>query len=213
MLFGSLEPNSGEIRWNGEAVRIASPGVAQKARHRHGVPAFLAVRGADGGREHRAVARRRHADRHHRRQGAGAVATATACRSIRIRWSATCRSANASASRSSAACCRRRTCIILDEPTSVLTPQEADKLFETLERLRSEGKSILYISHRLEEVKRHVRRARPSCATARWSATAIRARRRAASLARMMVGSEVHEVVRDRSTHAPGRAAARDRRT
>ena len=44
--------------------------------------------------------------------------------------------------------------IILDEPTSVLTPQEADKLFETLERLRSEGKSILYISHRLEEVKR-----------------------------------------------------------
>ena len=44
--------------------------------------------------------------------------------------------------------------IILDEPTSVLTPQEADKLFETLERLRDEGKSILYISHRLEEVKR-----------------------------------------------------------
>jgi simple sugar transport system ATP-binding protein len=44
--------------------------------------------------------------------------------------------------------------IILDEPTSVLTPQEADKLFETLERLRGEGKSILYISHRLEEVKR-----------------------------------------------------------
>ncbi len=37
--------------------------------------------------------------------------------------------------------------IILDEPTSVLTPQEADLLFVTLERLRSEGKSILYISH------------------------------------------------------------------
>ncbi|MGI9401598.1 MAG: ABC transporter ATP-binding protein [Rhizobiaceae bacterium] len=44
--------------------------------------------------------------------------------------------------------------IILDEPTSVLTPQEAENLFETLERLRSEGRSILYISHRLEEVKR-----------------------------------------------------------
>src|ERR1700749_224077 len=49
--------------------------------------------------------------------------------------------------------------IILDEPTSVLTPQEADKLFETLERLRAEGKSILYISHRLEEVKRICDRA------------------------------------------------------
>ncbi|MCK1974889.1 ATP-binding cassette domain-containing protein, partial [Bacillus safensis] len=49
--------------------------------------------------------------------------------------------------------------IILDEPTSVLTPQEADKLFETLERLKAEGKSILYISHRLEEVKRLCDRA------------------------------------------------------
>ncbi|MEL7229565.1 MAG: ABC transporter ATP-binding protein [Pseudomonadota bacterium] len=44
--------------------------------------------------------------------------------------------------------------IILDEPTSVLTPQEADTLFETLFRLRDEGRSILYISHRLEEVQR-----------------------------------------------------------
>lgn len=44
--------------------------------------------------------------------------------------------------------------IILDEPTSVLTPQEADTLFETLFRLADEGRSILYISHRLEEVKK-----------------------------------------------------------
>ena len=44
--------------------------------------------------------------------------------------------------------------IILDEPTSVLTPQEAEGLFETLERLAQEGCAILYISHRLEEVKR-----------------------------------------------------------
>jgi general nucleoside transport system ATP-binding protein len=49
--------------------------------------------------------------------------------------------------------------IILDEPTSVLTPQEAENLFETLERVRSEGRSILYISHRLEEVKRMCDRA------------------------------------------------------
>ncbi|MEJ2016470.1 MAG: ATP-binding cassette domain-containing protein, partial [Limibacillus sp.] len=44
--------------------------------------------------------------------------------------------------------------IIMDEPTSVLTPQESDELFKTLERLASEGCAILYISHRLEEVKR-----------------------------------------------------------
>lgn len=42
--------------------------------------------------------------------------------------------------------------LIMDEPTSVLTPQEADKLFETLRRLSGEGCAILYISHRLEEI-------------------------------------------------------------
>ena len=45
----------------------------QEARHRHGVPAFFAVRGALGGGEHRALAQRPDADLHHRRQGAGAV--------------------------------------------------------------------------------------------------------------------------------------------
>ncbi|GGA81475.1 ABC transporter [Brucella endophytica] len=85
--------------------------------------------------------------------------------------------------------------IILDEPTSVLTPQEADRLFETLERLRAEGKSILYISHRLEEVKRLCDRA-----------TVLRhgkvvghcdpRQQTAASLARMMVGSDIKTVVR-----------------
>ena len=44
--------------------------------------------------------------------------------------------------------------LILDEPTSVLTPQEADLLFVVLERLKGEGRTILYISHKLEEVKR-----------------------------------------------------------
>ncbi|SVD03333.1 uncharacterized protein METZ01_LOCUS356187, partial [marine metagenome] len=44
--------------------------------------------------------------------------------------------------------------LVMDEPTAVLTPQEADQLFVTLERLASEGCGVLYISHRLEEVKR-----------------------------------------------------------
>lgn len=43
--------------------------------------------------------------------------------------------------------------LIMDEPTSVLTPQEVDILFETLRKLQSEGTSILYISHKLEEIR------------------------------------------------------------
>ncbi len=43
--------------------------------------------------------------------------------------------------------------LIMDEPTSVLTPQEVEILFETLKKLKSEGTSILYISHKLEEIR------------------------------------------------------------
>jgi ABC-type uncharacterized transport system ATPase subunit len=43
--------------------------------------------------------------------------------------------------------------LIMDEPTSVLTPQEVQTLFATLRKLKSEGTSILYISHKLEEIR------------------------------------------------------------
>jgi len=83
--------------------------------------------------------------------------------------------------------------LILDEPTAVLTPQEADQLFIVLERLKAEGRAILYISHKLEEVKR-------LCDTAtilrggKKVATCNPKAETAASLARMMVGTEIREV-------------------
>jgi general nucleoside transport system ATP-binding protein len=43
--------------------------------------------------------------------------------------------------------------LIMDEPTSVLTPQEVEILFKTLRQLSSEGTAILYISHKLEEIR------------------------------------------------------------
>jgi simple sugar transport system ATP-binding protein len=43
--------------------------------------------------------------------------------------------------------------LILDEPTAVLTPQEADSLFETLRVMAAEGRTIIFISHKLHEVK------------------------------------------------------------
>jgi general nucleoside transport system ATP-binding protein len=42
--------------------------------------------------------------------------------------------------------------LILDEPTAVLTPQEAQELFEIIRALKSQGKSIIFISHKLNEV-------------------------------------------------------------
>src|SRR2546426_2674999 len=47
---------------------------------------------------------------------------------------------------------RQANILILDEPTAVLTPQETGTLFSNLKRLRSEGKTILLISHKLKEV-------------------------------------------------------------
>jgi len=80
--------------------------------------------------------------------------------------------------------------LIMDEPTSVLTPAEVDTLFETLTRLAAEGVAILYISHKLDEI-------RALC----HGATILRGGRRVAEadpadasaddLARLMMGDEV----------------------
>src|SRR6266571_1187099 len=83
--------------------------------------------------------------------------------------------------------------LILDEPTAVLTPQEADQLFIVLERLKAEGRAILYISHKLEEVKRLCDRA-TILRAGKKVATCDPRRETAASLARMMVGGEIGEV-------------------
>ncbi|MCO5733734.1 ABC transporter ATP-binding protein [Rhizobium sp. SSA_523] len=85
--------------------------------------------------------------------------------------------------------------IILDEPTSVLTPQEADRLFDTLFKLKAEGRSVLYISHRLEEVQRICDRA-TVLRHGRVTGTCDPRRETPASLARMMVGSDVAGVSR-----------------
>lgn len=49
--------------------------------------------------------------------------------------------------------------LIMDEPTSVLTPQESQQLFDVLKRLAAEGCSVLYISHKLDEIMALAERA------------------------------------------------------
>ncbi len=80
--------------------------------------------------------------------------------------------------------------LILDEPTSLLTPQEADDLFETLRRMTAEGRTIVFVSHKLEEVmavsdRVTVLRAGRLIGTVETKTTSP------PQLARMMVGREV----------------------
>ncbi len=78
--------------------------------------------------------------------------------------------------------------LIMDEPTSVLTPQEVEILFQTLRKLAAEGTAILYISHKLEEI-------RSLCDSAtilrrgRVVATCIPRQISARDMAEMMVGT------------------------
>jgi general nucleoside transport system ATP-binding protein len=85
--------------------------------------------------------------------------------------------------------------LIMDEPTSVLTPQEALRLFETLRQLAAEGCSILYISHKLHEIK-----ALCDCATilraGKVVATCDPKAETANSMAQLMIGAELRTVAR-----------------
>ncbi|MBA4285757.1 MAG: ABC transporter [Xanthomonadaceae bacterium] len=80
--------------------------------------------------------------------------------------------------------------LIMDEPTSVLTPQAVLTLFETLRRLAVEGMSILYISHKLDEIRALCDRA-TVLRGGRCCGTAIPREESNASLARLMIGGEL----------------------
>nr|WP_118181427.1 ABC transporter ATP-binding protein [Paraburkholderia phosphatilytica] len=91
--------------------------------------------------------------------------------------------------------------LIMDEPTSVLTPQAVRKLFTTLRRLASEGCSILYISHKLDEIQE-------LCDVAtvmrggRLTGRVIPREETHASLAQLMVGHSLPDY--ERRAHTPG---------
>ena len=80
--------------------------------------------------------------------------------------------------------------LILDEPTAVLTPQEAEELFAIVRSLQAEGKSIIFISHKLNEVLQIADRI-TTLRFGKQVGTVPRAGATQESLARMMVGREV----------------------
>jgi simple sugar transport system ATP-binding protein len=80
--------------------------------------------------------------------------------------------------------------LILDEPTAVLTPQESDTLFEILRRMVEEGKSIIFISHKLDEVMKISDRI-TVLTKGKLAGTVNTKEINQKELARMMVGREV----------------------
>ncbi|WP_114363250.1 ABC transporter ATP-binding protein [Ciceribacter lividus] len=201
MLFGVLAPSAGEIAWQGSVVSIASPAAARKLgigmvfQHFSLFEALTVAENIalslDDGTPLAAVAKR--AEELSRLYGLpldpGAhVADLSVGERQRIEIVR--------------ALLQNPKLIILDEPTSVLTPQEADRLFETLDKLRAEGRSVLYISHRLEEVQRICDRA-TVLRHGRVTGECDPRKETPASLARMMVGSDV-AVVRNTGTADAG---------
>jgi general nucleoside transport system ATP-binding protein len=92
--------------------------------------------------------------------------------------------------------------LILDEPTSVLTPQAVQTLFRTLRQLADEGCSILYISHKLDEIRELCH----TCTVMRGGKVTgvVDPRRESnASLSRLMIGAEPPQLVHRECTPGP----------
>ncbi|WP_084649824.1 ABC transporter ATP-binding protein [Stappia stellulata] len=194
ILYGALDPNSGDLAWQGQTVGIASPaearalGIGMVFQH---FSLFEALTVAENialalppGQSFRELSDRiRTVSRDYGLTLDPSAIVADLSVGVRQRIEIV------------RCLLQEPRLIIMDEPTSVLTPQEADQLFVTLERLASEGCAILYISHRLEEVQRichHATIMRHGKVVMECDPT----QETAGSLARLMVGSAVHDLKR-----------------
>ena len=192
MIYGALQPTSGEFRWMGKTVSIASPAAARKLGigmvFQH-FSLFDALSVAEnialampGKFDMRKLSER--ISRVSKEYGLPLQPTAiVADLSVGERQ------------RIEIVRCllQEPKLLIMDELTAVLTPQEAGQLFRTLVRLAGEGCAVIYISHRLEEVKR-------LCHTAtilrhgKVVANVDPTKETASSLAKLMVGGDIHVV-------------------
>ncbi|CCF19548.1 putative ABC transporter (ATP-binding protein) [Pseudorhizobium banfieldiae] len=209
MLFGILDPTEGEMRWEGQPVSIRSPGEARSVgigmvfQHFSLFEALTVAENIALSLDPR-ISLARISDE-----------AASLSKAYGLPLDPKAHVADLSVGERQRieivrALLQNPKLIILDEPTSVLTPQEADRLFETLFKLRAEGRSVLYISHRLEEVQRICDRA-TVLRHGKVTGDCDPKQETAASLARMMVGSDVAGVQReDRSVPGDVRAEVKN---
>ena len=152
MIYGIMQPDAGEIAWNGQRVTIANPkaarrlGIGMVFQHFSLFEAMTVLENIALGMDANIPARALEAkilsvmgqyglklDPHR------IVSTLSVGERQRIEIVR--------------ALLLNPKLLIMDEPTSVLTPQEVDQLFVVLRQLAAEGCSILYISHKLHEIK------------------------------------------------------------
>lgn len=152
IIYGVLKPDAGVIRWKGEAVSIADPGAARRLgigmvfQHFSLFEALTVT-------ENIALGLSEAKDRVALRERVVEVSTRyglpldpdRAVHDLSV----------GERQRIEIVRCllQNPRLLIMDEPTSVLTPQEAERLFETLRGLAAEGCAVLYISHKLEEIR------------------------------------------------------------
>jgi general nucleoside transport system ATP-binding protein len=152
MIYGIMQPNAGEIRWNGTAMTIANPKAARKLgigmvfQHFSLFEAMTVLEnialGMDSSIPARALEERilsvmkQYGLKLEPRRIVSTLSVGERQRIEIVR-----------------ALLLNPNLLIMDEPTSVLTPQEVEQLFIVLRQLAKEGCSILYISHKLHEIK------------------------------------------------------------
>jgi ribose transport system ATP-binding protein len=103
-------------------------------------------------------------------------------------------------------------CLILDEPTAALSSQETERLFGFVRRLREQGVALIYITHRLDEVREIADRV----TVLRDGAVVLEGRAAGMSrrdLVSAMVGRAIGDVARPADVNAPGAVAPRVRLT
>jgi ABC-type uncharacterized transport system ATPase subunit len=188
IIYGATQADAGEIRWNGQPVKVASPAVARALgismvyQHFSLFDTLTAAENVWLGLEKTetlaAVTERI------RQVAAGYGLEVDPLRPVH-----TLSVGERQRVEIVRALLTRPSLLILDEPTSVLTPQAVDKLFVTLRQLSSEGCSILYISHKLDEIRHlchHCTVLRGGKVTGEVDPT----QETNASLSRLMIGAE-----------------------
>jgi simple sugar transport system ATP-binding protein len=152
IIYGAVRPDEGEIRWNGQAVAISSPaqarqlGISMVYQHFSLFDTLTAAEnvwlGLDKSLSLAQVTQR-----------IGEVAKSYGLDVDPLRPVHTLSVGERQRVEIVRALLTNPKLLILDEPTSVLTPQAVEKLFVTLRQLAAEGCAILYISHKLDEIR------------------------------------------------------------